>query len=148
VVRNAVSSAAAAAQRIPRLSGQPAPTGQPRKEREIESWLGDLRGNRSSSGPRSTAPDQPPGKSAKATRALSDQGSVGDEPTTAIPAQSHPRTPDADSADATRAIPTQKKSDAEAATDKLNTHGKDEPQRRGGSGVSAQDLLRREGRIK
>ncbi|MGB0970091.1 MAG: MMPL family transporter [Mycobacterium sp.] len=147
-VRNAVSSAAAAAQRIPGFSGQSEPAGQPHKEREIESWLGDLRGSGSSPGPRSTAPAQPPGKSADATRALPDQGPVGDEPTTAIPAQSHPRKPDDDSADATRAIPTQRKSDAEAATDKLNTRGKDDPQRRGGNGVSAQDLLRREGRLK
>ncbi|MCH9734913.1 MAG: MMPL family transporter [Actinomycetia bacterium] len=146
VVRNAVSSAAAAAQRIPRLGGQQsAPDEQPRKDREIESWLGDLRGSR---GSRPNAPAQPPRTSAEATRAIPDQGSGGDEPTTAIPTQSHPRTPDDDSADATRAIPTQRKSDAEAATDKLNTRAADEPQRRGGSGVSAQDLLRREGRLK
>jgi RND superfamily putative drug exporter len=54
----------------------------------------------------------------------------GNEPTTAIPTQ-RPRP-----------------QDAEAATEKLNTRDEDEPKRRGGvSGLSAQDLLRREGRI-
>ncbi|MGB7358480.1 MAG: hypothetical protein WA944_10920, partial [Mycobacterium sp.] len=67
--------------------------------------------------------------------------------TTAIPAQRASAAQDDDSAEETRAIPTPKKSDAEAATEKLNTRSEDEPQRRGGSGVSAQDLLRREGRL-
>ncbi|MGD9621668.1 MAG: MMPL family transporter [Mycolicibacterium sp.] len=121
-VRSVVSSAAAAAQRIQRPSGTPE---QPRKEREIESWLGDLRGG--SSGP------------------------GGNEPTTAIPAQ--PERPEPgdhtdDSAEETRAIPTQRRSDADAATEKLNTRAEDEAARRGGAGVSAQDLLRREGRLK
>lgn len=63
------------------------------------------------------------------------------EPTTAIP------TPGADP-DATTAIPTPGKQsdDAEAATEKLNTREDEERQRRGG-GLSAQDLLRREGRL-
>jgi trehalose monomycolate/heme transporter len=68
----------------------------------------------------------------------------GNEPTTAIPTQR----PRPQNTDATTAIPTQRKPDAEAATEKLNTRDEDEPQRRGGvSGLSAQDLLRREGRI-
>jgi RND superfamily putative drug exporter len=67
----------------------------------------------------------------------------GNEPTTAIPAQ-RPRPQNAD-APATTAIPTPRKSDADAATEKLNTREDDERKRRGG--VSAQDLLRREGRI-
>ena len=45
----------------------------------------------------------------------------------------------------TTAIPTPRKQDPEA-TEKLNTHEDDEPKRRGG-GLSAQDLLRREGRL-
>ncbi|HYZ67638.1 MAG TPA: hypothetical protein VE666_07525, partial [Mycobacterium sp.] len=49
-------------------------------------------------------------------------------------------------ADATTAIPTQRKQDTDAATEKLNTREEEERKRRGG-GVSAQDLLRREGRI-
>ena len=90
----------------------------------------------------------------------------GNEPTTAIPAlgtfpsqaggppsqaggppdgRGRPRP---QNADATTAIPTQRKPEAEAATEKLNTReeGEEEPKRRGG-GVSAQDLLRREGRL-
>jgi RND superfamily putative drug exporter len=67
----------------------------------------------------------------------------GNEPTTAIPTQK-PRLQNAD-APATTAIPTARKSDAEAATEKLNTP--DEERKRRGGGVSAQDLLRREGRI-
>jgi RND superfamily putative drug exporter len=76
----------------------------------------------------------------------------GNEPTTAIPAlgtppegRRRPRPQNTD-APATTAIPTPRKSDADAATEKLNTPKDDEPKRRGG-GVSAQDLLRREGRI-
>ena len=77
---------------------------------------------------------------------MPDQGPGDSEPTRAIPAQRESAAEDDDSAE-TRAIPTPKKSDAEAATEKLNTRAEDEPQRRGGSGVSAQDLLRREGRL-
>ncbi len=77
----------------------------------------------------------------------------GNEPTTAIPT---PRSQPTETArdpeptqdpDATTAIPTPGKQgdDAEAATEKLNTREDDERQRRGG--VSAQDLLRREGRL-
>jgi RND superfamily putative drug exporter len=74
----------------------------------------------------------------------------GNEPTTAIPAlgtppdgRGRPRPP---SADPTTAIPTPRKQDAEPATEKLNT-GKEEERKRRGGGVSAQELLRREGRI-
>ncbi|OKH84983.1 membrane protein [Mycobacterium sp. ST-F2] len=79
--------------------------------REIESWLGQLRGNLSASGPQIQTPSDAPG----------DQGN---EPTTAFRAQPA-ETPD--------------------ATEKIDTA---ETQRRGsGGGVSAQDLLRREGRL-
>lgn len=145
-VRNAVSSAAAATQRTPRPSAPPAPPAPPREEREIESWLGDLRGTGGASGAGTATPAQPPRPSAEPTRAMPEQGSGGEQ-TTAIPSPREPRTPDDDSAEATRAIPTARKTDADAATEKLNTRSEDEPQRRGGSGVSAQDLLRREGRL-
>jgi RND superfamily putative drug exporter len=65
----------------------------------------------------------------------------GNEPTTAIPAQR----PRPQNTDATTAIPTSRKQDPEA-TEKINTREEDEPKRRGG-GLSAQDLLRREGRL-
>jgi RND superfamily putative drug exporter len=145
-VRHAVSSAAAATQRTPRPSGPPTPApAKPREEREIESWLGDLRGAGGVSGAGTPAPPRP---SAEPTRAMPEHGSGGNDPTTAIPAPRDPQPQDDDSAEATRAIPTPRKSDADAATEKLNTRADDEPQRRGGSGVSAQDLLRREGRLK
>ena len=72
----------------------------------------------------------------------------GNEPTTAIPRRTHPRAGDVQrpqNDDATTAIPTPRKQDPEA-TEKINTHDEDEPKRRGG-GLSAQDLLRREGRL-
>lgn len=135
VVRSAVSGAAAAAQRA--RSDKPAAP-QPREDREIESWLGDLRGTDAPAGP-----PQPLRPSAEPTRAMPD--TVSNEPTTAIP-QAHGD--EADDAAPTRAIPAQRKTDADAATEKLNTRpdSEDTP-RRGGGGLSAQDLLRREGRL-
>ena len=87
--------------------------------REIESWLGDLRGAASGSTPsaRDAERRQPP-------PAAPAEG--GEPPTTAIPAQRP-------SDDATEKI------DTRAAADET-------PKRRGG-GVSAADLLRREGRL-
>jgi hypothetical protein len=144
-VRNAVSSAASATQRAVSPSEPAAPA---RGEREIESWLGDLRGS-GASGAGAAIPSQPPRPSAEPTRAMPEQGSGGSDPTTAIPAQRDPGPQGDDSAEATRAIPVPRKSDADAATEKLNTRAEnDEPKRRGGSGVSAQDLLRREGRLR
>ncbi|KWX67109.1 hypothetical protein, partial [Mycobacterium sp. NAZ190054] len=46
----------------------------------------------------------------------------------------------------TRAIPTARQTDADAATEKLNTRP-DDGKRRGSNGLSAQELLRREGRL-
>ncbi|RWA15391.1 hypothetical protein MBRU_10100 [Mycolicibacterium brumae DSM 44177] len=104
-------------------------------EREIESWLGDLRGN----APRQQPSDPP-------TTAL-----PTDPPTTALTSQ--PQAGDDEPEAATRAIPVAKQpGDTETATEKLNARGEekpdegDKPPRRGG-GVSAQDLLRREGRL-
>ncbi|MDY6997348.1 MAG: MMPL family transporter [Actinomycetota bacterium] len=142
-VRSVVNNATAATQRTQR----PAPPAPKREDREIESWLGDLRGTGAA-----PAPPQPKSPSAESTRAMPDPGpadaSQGNEPTTAIPAQRPPRPQDDDSADETRAIPTARRADAEAATEKLNTRAEEERQRRGGAGgVSAQELLRREGRL-
>ncbi|ODQ85925.1 hypothetical protein [Mycolicibacterium flavescens] len=100
-------------------------------EREIESWLGELRGT--------SAPPPPENRGQRPPRAQRPApADTGNEATTAIP------TPSQDP-DATTAIPTPPK-DVEAATEKLNTREDDDRQRRGG-GVSAQDLLRREGRL-
>lgn len=139
-VRNAVSSATAAAQRTPRPPEKTPPP--PREEREIESWLGDLRGTGT---PGAADPPQPSRPSAEPTRAMPDSGSAGNDATTAIPS---PREAQGDdSAAPTRAIPTAKSPDAETATEKLNTRPDDDTPRRGGHGLSAQDLLRREGRL-
>jgi RND superfamily putative drug exporter len=62
----------------------------------------------------------------------------GNEPTTAIPVQRAPQAPEGD---ATTKIPVQK--DPES-TEKLDAP--EDPKRRGG-GMSAADLLRREGRM-
>jgi uncharacterized membrane protein YdfJ with MMPL/SSD domain len=139
----------------------PRPAAAPREEREIESWLGELRGTapgggqptppsaRPSADPTRAMPDVggPPGRGGSARQPLPQPGN---EPTTAIPTLGTP--PDGrgrprPSADATTAIPTPRKQDPEA-TEKINTREEDEHQRRGtGGGVSAQDLLRREGRL-
>jgi RND superfamily putative drug exporter len=177
-VRNVVNNATGATQRRP----APPPQTGPREEREIESWLGELRGSAPAGDP--PAPPPPARPSADATRAMPDQRQrpprpqPGNEPTTAIPAQGPPPEgrggPPADgrgrpqNTDATTAIPTlgtlpsqgggppegrgrklgtppEGRGDADAATEKLNTREDDE-RKRGGGGLSAQDLLRREGR--
>lgn len=174
-VRNAVSNAAATARQAARPPAPPTPPAPapaaprpgggrpPREEREIESWLGELRGTGTPPTPPAPAPQRP---SAEPTRAMPTASggreqrprvappTPGNEPTTAIPTpRSQPNEPARDpeptqDPDATTAIPTPGKQgdDAEAATEKLNTREDDERQRRGG-GVSAQDLLRREGRL-
>lgn len=132
VVRNAVNNATAAA-RSSRPATPPAP------DREIESWLGELRGK--------TPPAAQP--SAEPTRALS----TPEDATTAISreADAGAEVPESISAEETRAIPISRpeSGDSEVATEKLNARGKKEGEdrsRRGG-GVSAADLLRREGRL-
>ena len=130
----------------PPTPGTPPPPQPPRgEEREIESWLSELRGpqpNDRPADPRRTMPPPPSKPSADQTRAMP------------IPTE-HPagQRPDAED-DATTAIPTapRDEKDPDVATQKLNARGKDAEggertrQRRGG-GLSAQDLLRREGRI-
>jgi RND superfamily putative drug exporter len=164
-VRNVVNNATGATLGTPPEGrGRPAPPPPPagREEREIESWLGELRGTTPAGGPPAPPPARP---SADATRAMPDQRprpprpQPGSEPTTAIPTLGTPPEgrgrPRPQNADATTAIPTLgttppdgrgRKPDADAATEKLNTREEEERKRRGG-GVSAQDLLRREGRL-
>lgn len=120
--RNAVNNTDAAPQRTKRA----APPPPVREDREIESWLGELRGN----GP---APSRP------AHRARPQQGA---EPTTAIPTQT-PRGRH-ESAEPTTAIPVQREQDPDA-TEKLTAQQAEEQGRRRGN-LSAADLLRREGR--
>ena len=119
-----------------------------RDDRDIGSWLGELRDKKSGSpGPSQQASQQRPAEPtlpltapADATTVLPAGGKTPGrtaEKTTEIPAA------DPVSAEETRAIPISRpgSGDPEAATEQLNARGKQ------GGGVSAQDLLRREGRI-
>jgi uncharacterized membrane protein YdfJ with MMPL/SSD domain len=130
-----------------RFSAQPNPsTGRPPappqgppppargEDREIESWLSDLRGGKTGD-PRGAGPT-PPQPSADETRALQ------------IPRDQSSGQPPAEPADATTAIPTppRDEKDSDTATEKLDARGENPPRRRGG-GLSAADLLRREGRM-
>ncbi|MFI5506494.1 MMPL family transporter [Mycobacterium sp. NPDC051804] len=138
-VRNAVSNAAAAT----RAAAGPTPP-RPREEREIESWLGELRGTGAPSG--QPAPSRRPateggGRPSTASTRKMPAGAQADDRGQPRPSQE----PSDDAA--TTAIPAQRAEDSDTATEKLNAQ-KDQPQRRGaGGGVSAADLLRREGRI-
>jgi trehalose monomycolate/heme transporter len=114
------------------LQGPPQPTRE--EDREIESWLSDLRGGKTGD-PRGAAPT-PPQPSADETRALQ------------IPREQSSGKSPAEPEDATTAIPTppRDEKDSDTATEKLNARGENPPRRRGG-GLSAADLLRREGRM-
>jgi uncharacterized membrane protein YdfJ with MMPL/SSD domain len=145
-VKNVVSNAASAAtQRTHRAAPQPA------REREIESWLGDLRGG-------TATPPPPPHSqpSADATRAMP----VPEARKAPAPPASKNGGPADDvspkiSAEKTHAIPVSRPdaADSDAATEKLNARAKERGEggdekgrsRRGGGG-RPQDLLRREGR--
>jgi RND superfamily putative drug exporter len=114
----------------------PAPAAPPHgDDREIESWLSDLRGG-TARDPRGAA-SRAPQPSADETRAL--QVPPRDKP---------PGPPPTEPEDATTAMPTapREDKDSDPATEKLNAAG-EKPRPRRGGGLSAQDLLRREGRI-
>ena len=144
MVRSVVTNATNA---VTRPSPAPVP---PTGEREIESWLGDLRG-------RSAGAAQQPysQQSAEPTRSLHPGGADSDA-TTAIPVQRATPANGTDSADPeTRAIPVGRTatSDSDATIERLNVRDDDRRAKdddkatRRGEGVSAQDLLRREGRL-
>jgi RND superfamily putative drug exporter len=112
--KNAAKAVINNASAITQRSQRPAPPPPPRQEREIESWLGELRG---------TGGDQTAGQpSADATRAMP-------EP---------PGKPDPES---TEKLPKQGKRGRRPADRQPDDEG------RHGGGVSAQELLRREGRL-
>jgi trehalose monomycolate/heme transporter len=106
------------------------------EEREIESWLSELRGPQPPTPPSEPSEDQ--------TQAIP----VGGQ-------HSSSQRPDGEDLEdqATTAIPTPaREEDPDVATQKLNARGNDNdggdrPRQRRGGGLSAQDLLRREGRI-
>jgi RND superfamily putative drug exporter len=130
-VRKPRNPATSASTSPPRKRATPPPP--VREDREIESWLGELRGNAPAAAPR-PAPRPRPQQDA--------------EPTTAIPTP-RPRTSRHSNGDAepTTAIPAQKPQDPDA-TEKLTAQQAEEEGRRRGTngGVSAAELLRREGR--
>ncbi|OMC30596.1 hypothetical protein A5740_16395 [Mycobacterium sp. GA-1841] len=127
-----------------RPSGGPATPPQ-REDREIESWLGALRGGPSSGGPANGTPPGPPAPaprpSADTTRAMPQPpqrppaGGGENAPTTAFNAQRPGPNP-----------PPPGPREQDPSTQKFSARDEDEPPRRGG-GMSAQDLLRREGRL-
>jgi trehalose monomycolate/heme transporter len=119
------------------------PTPPPvREDREIESWLGELRGT----GP---APAKPAPKPAPNPAPSQRPQQPSAEPTTAIPTPQGPPTSRHSNggADPTTAIPAQGPQDPEA-TEKLTAQQAEEESTRRGvnGGVSAAELLRREGR--
>jgi uncharacterized membrane protein YdfJ with MMPL/SSD domain len=115
---------------VTRRTQQPRPA--PRADREIESWLGELRGNPPAPG--QAAQGGPQDDSAEPTTAIP---TAGQEPkTTPTPVKAQPKPPSPSGADA-------------ESTEKLPRQGQPaaEEERRRGGGVSAADLLRREGRL-
>ncbi len=117
----------------------------PPPDRELESWLNELR----SASPKGDGPPEarrpnaaPPKPSAEDTRAMPAPTSHADA-----------KEPADEAGDITAALPTPARTDDDAstATEKLNTSGNtgadgEKPRQRRGGGLSAQDLLRREGR--
>ena len=165
--RNVVNNATGATQRDHRPTPPPAPPPRARgaaEEREIESWLGELRGTAPARGtaPRSRRSWGPPPEAGTAVsgcdpRDARARHAAPREPGTAptrwrgTPRQprqrglSRKRADDGDSDSAPTGTPPEGRGDPEA-TEKINTREEEERKRRGG-GVSAQDLLRREGRL-
>ena len=134
---------------------------KPEDDRDIGSWLGELRRKTSRRGgdadpsAQPSSGDQPSttDPAAQPTRVIPSPAAP-DDATTAIPTVANPapsNTPAPSeaptaaniSAEETRAIPVSRPEsvDSEVATEQLNARGKK------GGGVSAQDLLRREGRL-
>jgi trehalose monomycolate/heme transporter len=111
------------------------------EDREIESWLSELRGNEAKANGPTPSDDQ--------TRAMH----VAKEQVSQQPAATEDPEDLELEDQATTAIPTPPREDKDpnVATQKLNARGNDsdgnERSRRRGGGLSAQDLLRREGRI-
>ena len=100
------------------------------EDRDVSSWLGQLRGKTSRRNPGTVEPS-----SAAPTHVIVDP--VADDATTMIPTQAAQI-----AADETRAIPVSRPTggDSDVATENLNARGTQ------GGAVSAQELLRREGR--
>lgn len=123
-----------------------------RPDREIESWLGELRGGPAARPPqpRNPNPAPPPsGRSGRSNSAVPEPPAGDDDAaaTTAIPAQRSQN--DQDSQAATEKLKSPGQADQPGQTDQPGQPGQateNTRPRRGGGGLSAQELLRREGR--
>ena len=130
-----VGAAARAVTTAPEQATSEAPTtkfaaAKPDDNRDIGSWLGELRAKKRQPVTDTETSDEP-------THVIAEP-SIPEDATTAIPIQAQPI-----SSEETRAIPVSRpdSGDSDVATEQLNARGKS------GGGVSAQDLLRREGRL-
>ena len=119
---------------------------KPEDNRDIGSWLGELRAKKRQRVVGGEGSDEPTHvtvePSSAATNVITEPAPPEDA-TTAIPIQKQPVSSTV-SSEETRAIPVSRPSDSgdsDVATEQLNARGKT------GGGVSAQDLLRREGRL-
>jgi RND superfamily putative drug exporter len=123
----------------------PGPIRRDDREAEFEAWISELRGpkpNERPGDPRGASHAAPPSQpSADNTRAMP------------VPTDRPAGQPPADEDDSTTAIPTAPRdaNDPDAASENLNSRGRnanaDRSRQRRGGGLSAQDLLRREGRF-
>jgi trehalose monomycolate/heme transporter len=146
--KNAAPNPAPGSKRPPKTSAAPPPGPARRDDREaeFEAWISELRGpkpNDRPGDPRGTSNATPPSQpSADNTRAMP------------VPTERPAGQPPADEDDSTTAIPTAPRdaNDPDVATENLNSRGRnaanaDRSRKRRGGGLSAQDLLRREGRF-
>ncbi|MGB3333813.1 MAG: hypothetical protein WBA79_13490, partial [Mycobacterium sp.] len=135
------SAADPATERVTSPGKEPAGPGE---EREIESWLGELRGGRDAAqARRGRQGETDPEASDERTRSLpkptGDAGNTENAPTTAIPAQGSPTDPENPATEKFTAVGDQ--------PDEATGDNPQSPQRRGAAGgLSAAELLRREGR--
>ncbi|MBV9089380.1 MAG: MMPL family transporter [Mycobacteriaceae bacterium] len=133
--RNAARAVVNNATAITQRTYRPAAAPPPREEREIESWLGELRGD----APPAAPPVRP---SADATRAMPEARRGDPDKTTAIPVQRVAK-PGRDP-ESTEKLPSQGRKPDDDDQRQRAPRKRDVAE---GGGVSAQDLLRREGRI-
>ncbi|MBO0884652.1 MAG: hypothetical protein J2P17_30835, partial [Mycobacterium sp.] len=152
--QKAAPKPAAGRERPPKTSAAPPagprPARREDRETEFEAWISELRGSKSNDRPddprgtsNATPPSKPRANNARSTPVPTER------PATERPAGQPHTNEDA----STTAIPTGPRdtNDPSIATEKLNARGRNAAnadgnrQRRGG-GLSAQDLLRREGR--
>jgi trehalose monomycolate/heme transporter len=148
--KNAAPKPASGRERPAKTSAPPPPGPRPARredrETEFEAWISELRGPKPSDRPddsrgtsNATPPSKPPADNARSMPA---------------PTERPPRQPPANQEDSTTAIPTGPRdtNDPARATEQLNARGRnagnaDRTRQRRGGGLSAQDLLRREGRF-